>query len=1069
MRNVYQNQMILLVILFQLFHITPLLAQKQMELLDRGLVAVRTSGSSVYIGWRMFGTDPDQIAFNVYRNNVKITGSPVSGSTNYIDANGSTSALYHITPVINGVEGNPTGRVSVWDQQYKILNLNRPAAGSNPSGSYQYYPNDCSVADLDGDGEYEIIIKWEPDNAKDNSQSGYTGNTYLEAIKLDGRSLWRIDLGKNIRSGAHYTQFLVYDFEGDGLAEVVCKTAPGTIDGKGKAVIMNNDNPNADYRNSSGYILSGPEYLTVFDGQTGAERATSAYIPARGTVSSWGDNYGNRVDRFLGGVAYLDGKRPSIVMARGYYTRMVVATWDFRDGRLTHRWTFDTNNGHTNLQGKGNHQLSIADVDNDGKDEIIYGAVVIDDNGSVKNSSTWGHGDALHVSDFNPDNPGLEIFMPVEYASSNPQDQRPGFVMRDANTGRIIWQVFRDGDIGRGICANIDPRYPGAECWAAGGAGLYDSKGNVIGNTPSGCNFAIWWDADLTRELLDGDKLDKWNTAGNGSNSRLYTLYQQNGATKINGTKANPCLQADILGDWREELLYRNADGTQLMIFTTVNHTSHRLYTLMHDPQYRCAIAWQNVGYNQPPHPSFYIGEDMAPAPKPNIYLIGRGGQTPNYDCAGIENGNAVLDDCGRCVGGATGSVPCSGIVQAENACEFIGVTETVNGGFIGESYVNCHNETGAYITWVLNAPEQTSIALNIRYANGGGSARSANLLVNGQPAGLLAFSPTSAWTDWRFEQMQVQLNKGPNQISISPVTSDGNPNIDLIYTTEGIVAGSCETDCENVMGGLAYLDNCNQCVGGNTGREACIPDCNGVYNGNATIDECGVCVGGTTGRQACTDMMEAELACYIDGVTEAINGGFFGDGYANTHNVSDAYISWQIIAEQDVTVPLTIRFANGTTSDRNARIVVNEATVHQNISFPVTGAWNNWQTTTLSIPLEGGVNTVELIAVNPLGLANIDRLSVSNEQAAFGFCTVTAIRGNNKLKAELYPNPFNSTTSIICPGVFDYVIYDINGRFIESGTAADRIDTGHDLPKGIYLIKIQQDSFITHGKVTKL
>ncbi len=585
---------------------------KQMEALNRGLVAVR-SNNEVYVGWRLWGTDPSGISFNVYRDGVKLNASPITNSTNYVDAVGTTGA-YTIRPVVNGVEGAATKPVTVWGQNHLAIPLQVPAGGVTPAGvSYTYTANDCSVGDVDGDGEYEIILKWDPTNAKDNSQAGYTGNVYLDAYKLDGTRLWRIDLGKNIRAGAHYTQFIVYDLDGDGKAEVACKTADGTIDGTGVVI----GNPLADFRNSSGYILSGPEFLTVFNGLTGKAMATTDYIPARGNVSSWGDSYGNRVDRFVAAVAYLDGARPSLIMGRGYYTRLVRAAYDFRDGKLTLRWVFDSNTpGNGAYAGQGNHQMSIGDVDGDGKDEICNGSSTINDDGKGLYANGLGHGDALHMTDLDPDRPGQEVWQCHEDPGSYGQF---GLEFRDAKTGTPLWGVATTGDIGRAMAADVDPAHKGYEVWGSAG-GLYTNKGVQISTSKPSMNFGLWWDGDLSRELLDGTKLDKWNPATKSSN-RLFTIYNTGTATHINGTKANPNLSADLLGDWREEMIFRSADNTQLLLFTTTLPTDHRIYTLMHDAQYRTAIAWQNSSYNQPPHPSFYLGNDMPAPPVPNIVL----------------------------------------------------------------------------------------------------------------------------------------------------------------------------------------------------------------------------------------------------------------------------------------------------------------------------------------------------------------------------------------------------------------------------------------------------------------
>lgn len=595
----------------------PAQAARQAEYLDRGVVAL-PSGTGVYIGWRMLGDDPSNISFNIYRNGTRITASPVTNSTNFFDASGTTSAAYTVRPIINGVELTANAAKATWTNPYLLVNLNRPAGGTTPSGeAYTYSPNDLSVGDLDGDGQYEIIVKWDPSNSKDNSQSGYTGNVFVDAYKLNGTQLWRIDLGKNIRAGAHYTQFQVYDLDGDGKAEVAMKTADGTKDGDGVVI----GSSSADYRNSSGYILSGPEYLTIFNGETGAAMATTNYVPARGTVSSWGDSYGNRVDRFLAGIAYLDGSRPSLIMSRGYYTRAVVAAWDWRNGQLTQRWVFDSNtSGNGAVAGQGAHSLSIGDVDADGKDEIIYGAAAINDDGKMLFSTGLGHGDALHLGDLDPTRAGMEVFMVHETPSAYGSH---GVEMHDAKTGAILWSVSGEGaDVGRGVTMDIDPRYPGDESWASVG-GLYSAKGALIGNTrPNSINFGIWWDADLLREQLNDTMINKWDYT-NSTNTRLLTAYNY-GAASNNTTKATPGLSADLFGDWREEVIWRMDNNSQLIVFSTTAVTSYKLRTLMHDSQYRQEIARQNTGYNQPPHPSFFLGDGMSTPAAPSLSFVGK-------------------------------------------------------------------------------------------------------------------------------------------------------------------------------------------------------------------------------------------------------------------------------------------------------------------------------------------------------------------------------------------------------------------------------------------------------------
>lgn len=574
-------------------------AQYEMEHLNRGVVAVRT-GTNNFVSWRWLGTE-DEITFNLYRNGTKVNANPLK-VTNYMDNGAPEEATYYVKSIVNGNEQPQSESVKVWAQNYLSIPIQKPSA--------KYSANDCSVADVDGDGVYEILLKWNPDDAQDSAYPGITSNVFIDCYKLNGMRLWRIDLGRNIRAGAHYTQMAFYDFDGDGKAEFMSKTADGTKDGLGKVI----GNANANYVNGDGKILSGPEFLTVFNGLTGAAMATANYIPARGgNGSGWGDPNGNRVDRFRVGVAYLDGKRPTALFGRGYYTRLVMAAWDWRDGKLTNRWTFDSNDpGNGAYRGQGNHSLSIADVDNDGKQEIISGAAIIDDNGKPYYSTGFGHGDAGHVSDLDPDVPGIEV-VNIQESFAN-----QGLYMYSATGKRVIWTKpsveatnDREGPA-RGVSADISTAHRGSESWARGAVtGVYNSKGTRTNlATPASCNFLSWWDGDLLRELLDGTSITKY---GGG------TLLNASGCASNNSTKSNPCLSGDLLGDWREEVVFRTSDNSALRIYTTTIPTTHKLRTLLHDPTYRMGIAWQNGAYNQPPHVGFYLGDGMDAPAKPNI------------------------------------------------------------------------------------------------------------------------------------------------------------------------------------------------------------------------------------------------------------------------------------------------------------------------------------------------------------------------------------------------------------------------------------------------------------------
>jgi hypothetical protein len=730
----------------------------RLEQLDRGLVAATTS-DGVFLSWRLLATEVTGHTttglagadFRIYRDGRPVT--VVTDSTNWLDRDGTSTSRYQVATIVRGREAHRSRAVTPWAAGHRDLPLRKPADGVTPAGeAYTYTVNDMSVGDVDGDGQYEYVVKWDPSNSKDVSQVGYTGSVYLDTYEADGTLLHRIDLGVNIRAGAHYTQFPVYDFDGDGRAEIMLKTAPGTriirYDAAGRVasqryITMPGADVRAgyshadDYRLSAagyyehlvamfqswhahpevvaghwpatleeafgiparyayplsradaaalvdhfmdvyaparsarnnlrafeGFILNGPEYLTVFSGATGRELQTVRYRPGRHDDGlMWGDyamariEPGNRVDRFLAGVAYLDGRHPSAVFARGYYTRttLVAYRWDGR--RLTENWYVDsgwtpmTNPFHDSPHGRdgtdprygtlttqGFHSLSAADVDDDGRQEIVYGAATIDDDGSLLYSSfgtlpegsaapgqraRLGHGDAMHVTDIDPDRPGLEIFTVHEGATFAPY----GMAMRDASTGAVLFGTYSGRDTGRGMIGDVLPDVRGIESWASmpGGSeasGLHTATGTVLPGPVPGTNQSIRWAPDLTTQIVNGagdvtPTVDDW---------RRGTLLTAEGTRTNNGTKGNPALVADVLGDWREELLVRTADSTAVRIYLSTEVTGHKLYTLMHDPQYRVEVARQQTTYNQPAYPGFYLAADLnwADVPVPGA---GRRGQ----------------------------------------------------------------------------------------------------------------------------------------------------------------------------------------------------------------------------------------------------------------------------------------------------------------------------------------------------------------------------------------------------------------------------------------------------------
>ena len=619
--------------------------QLNLEHLNRGVVAFR-DGAQVIVSWRTLSSDAIGQPFDVFRNGQKLNTAPLTkGGSFFIDSQPLTvDATYEVRG--GSCDGSFTLKADT-PKGYLPLKLQKPAAGTTPDGeTFTYSANDASVADVDGDGQYEIILKWDPSNAHDNAHDGYTGPTLFDCYRLDGTLLWRIDMGINIRSGAHYVPFIAYDLDGDGKAEFIVKTSDGTRDGLGQIIgdsladyrhraPENAQNPtperewskyNKQGRPKTGRILTGTEYITVFNGLTGEAMDTKPYIPERGNLKDWGDDYANRSDRMLAAVGYLDGKHASAIFCRGYYTRTVLAAWDWDGRELKQHWVFDTDapgtgkdgKPHSTYAGQGNHNLRVADVDGDGCDEITYGSMAVDHDGIGLYNTGMGHGDAIHLMAFDPTTDELQVWDCHE-------NRRDGSDFRKAKTGEIIFQLPSKSDVGRAMAADIDPENPGVEMWSTDSHGIRNIKGDVLytamdpddpqhqqhlklGDRYLSVNFGIWWDGDLLRELLDHETVSKYDW----QQKTIIDVKHLDGVVFNNGTKSNPCLAADILGDWREEVIARTPDSDELRIFITPIPTDHRINCLMEDIPYRLSTAAQNVGYNQPSEPGFYLGPDKA-------------------------------------------------------------------------------------------------------------------------------------------------------------------------------------------------------------------------------------------------------------------------------------------------------------------------------------------------------------------------------------------------------------------------------------------------------------------------
>ena len=585
------------------------------------------------------------VSFEILRDRKVIGYRTKDQPTIFMDYNPtSEEATYTVRPVF--ANGNlPRGlmttdlalQTSSWTLPahapfgYLDIPLNPPVleADGTPSRlvTVNYSANDATMADLDGDGQLEIILKWDPSNSRDNSQSGLTSPTILEALRLDGTSMWRIDLGWNIRSGAHYTPFIVADLDGDGCAELLVRTSDGTIDGEGNVLgdakadhrrhpntdnYQANGNPREQFRGPGwpnnmpknvrrgGFIYKGPEWVTCFDGRTGRAISTVDYIPERGELTDWGDNYANRSDRFLAACGYLDGQHLSAIFCRGYYTRSVLAAYDFDGKDLKVRWVFDTNTPEwASYAGQGNHNLRVGDVDGDGCDEITYGSMAVDHDGRGLYNTGFGHGDAMHLTAFLPNDDALQIWDCHE-------NKRDGSDFRDARTGKVLFQILSNQDVGRCMAADIDPTNPGLEMWSSASGGICNIHGEVIDSTTrTPINFGIWWDGDLLREMLDHETVSKYRPRTRAN------LIKFEDCTFNNGSKSNPALCADVIGDWREEVLTRTKDNRHLRLYVSPLPTKYRFHTFLSEPVYRHSLVMQNVGYNQPTNVGFYFGAEL--------------------------------------------------------------------------------------------------------------------------------------------------------------------------------------------------------------------------------------------------------------------------------------------------------------------------------------------------------------------------------------------------------------------------------------------------------------------------
>ena len=1007
--------------IFFLICSVPVIGQRNMEYLTRGLVAVKVQ-DRVFLSWRLFATDPDTVAFNIYRNDTLVNQDPISGISNYLDSSGTAASIYALETLAGSEAVAISTPVAVWNTNYLTIPL------KTPSG---YTPNDASAGDLDGDGELEIIVKMEG-STRDNSQSGYTDPVYLHAYKMNGAFLWSINLGINIRGGAHYTQFMVYDLDSDGRAEVACKTAPGTRDGTGNFLNTGpaaDDDDGADYRNSSGYILDGPEYLTVFDGLTGMELSTVNYIPHRSDpypLSTWGDTYGNRVDRFLACVAYFDTV-PSLVMCRGYYDRTALTAWDFKDLQLVKRWAFDTQDDQTNLrqyEGQGSHGISVGDVDLDGKDEIMYGAMAFDDDGTPLYNTRFGHGDASHMSDLIPSRPGQEFYMPHESAGATVDGMTiPGVSVRDAATGEVIWSIASTGDIGRGLTADITAAHPGNEFWASSGLGIYNSQGNQINGSIPSINFAAWWDGDLLRELLDGNVISKWGT-GN--------MLTATGCSSNNGTKSTPALSGDLLGDWREEVLWRTSDNQALRLYTTTIPTAYGIYTLLQDPQYRLAITWQNVAYNQPPHPGFFLGHNMEAPPVPDIrvlepdntsfiqivspasgfelnlgldlnVIVRAFGVSDTSRVVLFDNDTTILDTIvappyvAAISGLSTGehSLTASAYDQEGNLMVSDPVPFTVDEGFPHIALTSPENRA-------IYGPSE-SIPIAVEAYDTDGTVDSVAIFINGARFETLTESPYTT----QFDAPEI------GTYEIYAVAYDNLRN-QTASETVGVEVGAIMVFQESATGFC------------------------GFENGSGSID--------------------------------SNHPDHTGAGFANSENILGVRIIWAANFIEDGDYSFTFRYA--ATEARPAELYIND-TLIGTVNFGNTGDWAVWEeVSVIATGVKAGIKKIALEATGSSGLANIDYMKVTSLTGEVSVNSVSCsliptsaevrIPDSGHDPLTLYPVPAGNTITIRLEDGSETIsrlsVYSVDGtlvRVLENLHVNQiRMDIP-DLDNGMYFISM--------------
>jgi len=952
------------IILFIIFASFQLFSQREMERLNRGLIAFN-KGGSVYLNWRLFALEDYTVGFNVYRSAnggdfTKINSSEITATTDYTDntANINQDNSYYVVPVINGAEQNPseicTFKANTPDRQYFPIAL-ESINGKNFSdyNIVHVYPGD-----VDGDGDYDYIVKRNPVDARYNY-------IILDCYDNTGAFKWRINLGPNVETyiNTMTAPVLVADFNSDGKAEILAKTGEATIFGDGITIGDTNGDGKTDYNTHAGSgtmanIFEGPEFISLIDGETGAEIDRNNFIH-RGATIDWGDDYGARVNFIMSSVGYFDGVHPGAVFSRGEGKHMVVEAWNVQNNKLVKIWNYSSIGKRYSVGGWTDfHQIQCIDVDGDGKDEVSWGACMLNSDGSFRYTTELVHGDRFQITDIDPNRPGLEVF-----AIQQKHPNLIGSALYDAATGSMIkkWYLNATADVGRGDVADLDPNSPGMEMFDTGTPTIHSANGGDLNATAPFPAVSVWWDGDLLREnfvAIGSDfnpAINKWNYNTN-QEDRHFTLYNDDGSWVLACPYAGRiALIADVLGDWREELFLETKDRTTLRVYSSYASASARVYTLMQNPAYRTAVT--SKGYLCTKYTDFFLGANMATPPTPDITLVGG-----EPDCAGAIGGSATLDECNRCTGGTTGIYACADLDEGY-------YTITAKASNLNVSSTNGLTQQ---IAESLNMTQIWKLEKSGMYYK----------IFSVSEKSYITYNTPSDGADIGFDggnNNEFSLEKTPEGNIMIIAEPDSNFVLDV---------PACEATAGLEINFWSRLNN--NCQSFIFETAATKFDCAGVWEGKAYFDACGTCVGGTTEAKPCI-AIELEDACSFDGVLETEHVGYSGDGYVNINNEKDASLSLYLYAETERSETIELYYANASSSNRPLQVLLNDTEVYNSIEFTPSEFWTDWHSISLSFEMRQGLNIITLVSLTDEGAANFDKVIVS-DNITTGICTSQTI-----------------------------------------------------------------------------